>query len=198
MNDISVQAMRRLSTAGGVEMPAMDLSKPLSEPEKQLIRDAFLEHHILVFRNQKLERAQAAFTEQFGELEDHVVRQHDGSKTPQVHTVSNLDADGKPSYKPLTHGNYFWHTDKSYHAKPSLATLLHAIELPTEGGNTQFAIQGLPGAAGRTQTGLRRLEGCPFVGGQPAQHQEQTRDRGRKAGTPAGHPSINTDSSGDG
>ena len=54
MNDISVQAMRRLSTAGGVEMLAMDLSKPLSEPEKQLIRDAFLEHHILVFRNQKL------------------------------------------------------------------------------------------------------------------------------------------------
>ena len=140
MNDISVQAMRRLSTAGGVEMPAMDLSKPLSEPEKQLIRDAFLEHHILVFRNQKLSKeAQAAFTEQFGELEGHVVRQHDGSTTPQVHTVSNLDADGKPSYKPLTHGNYCWHTDKSYHAKPSLATLLHAIELPTEGGNTQFA-----------------------------------------------------------
>ncbi len=144
MNDISVQAMRRLSAAGGFEMPAMDLSKPLSEPEKQLIRDAFLEHHILVFRNQKLSKeAQAAFTEQFGELEDHVVRQHDGSKTPQVHTVSNLDADGKPSYKPLTHGNYFWHTDKSYHAKPSLATLLHAIELPTEGGNTQFANTGL-------------------------------------------------------
>ncbi|MEC8370994.1 MAG: TauD/TfdA family dioxygenase, partial [Pseudomonadota bacterium] len=89
MNDISVQAMRRLSAAGGVEMPAMDLSKPLSEPEKQLVRDAFLEHHILVFRNQKLAKeAQAAFTEQFGELEDHVVRQHDGSKTPQVHTVS--------------------------------------------------------------------------------------------------------------
>ena len=140
MNDISVQTMRRLSNAGGVEMPPMDLSKPLSEGEKQLVREAFLEHHILVFRNQKLSKPeQAAFTEQFGELESHVARQHDGSGTPIVHTVSNLDAQGKPSYKPTTHGNYFWHTDKSYHAKPSLATLLHAIELPKQGGATQFA-----------------------------------------------------------
>lgn len=121
-------------------MPPMDLSKPLSEGEKQLVREAFLEHHILVFRNQKLSKPeQAAFTEQFGELESHVARQHDGSGTPIVHTVSNLDAQGKPSYKPTTHGNYFWHTDKSYHAKPSLATLLHAIELPKQGGATQFA-----------------------------------------------------------
>ena len=140
MNDISVRAMGRLSNAGGVEMPPMDLSKPLCEVEKQLIREAFLEHHILVFRDQKLSKPeQAAFTEQFGELESHVARQHDGSGTPIVHTVSNLDAEGKPSYKPTTHGNYFWHTDKSYHAKPSLATLLHAIELPKRGGATQFA-----------------------------------------------------------
>lgn len=140
MNDMSVHSMKRLSDAGGVEIPDMDLSRPLSEAEKQLIREAFLEHHIVIFRDQDLSKEQqAAFTEQFGELEEHVVRQHDGSKMPQVHTVSNLDADGNPSYKPLTHGNYFWHTDKSYHAKPSLATLLHAIELPEQGGDTQFA-----------------------------------------------------------
>ena len=94
----------------------------------------------MVFRDQKLSKPeQAAFTEQFGELESHVARQHDGSGTPIVHTVSNLDAEGKPSSNPTTHGNYFWHTDKSYLAKPSLATLLHSIELPKRGGATQFA-----------------------------------------------------------
>lgn len=140
MNDLAVGTMRRLSKAGGVEMPSMDLSKALSEAEKQFVRDKFLKHHILVFRNQHLSKdEQAAFTEQFGELESHVVRRHDGSETPVVHTVSNLDAEGNPSYKPVTHGNYFWHTDKSYHALPSLATLLHAVELPEKGGHTQFA-----------------------------------------------------------
>ena len=36
-------------------------------------------------------------------------------------------------------GNYAWHTDKSYHAAPSLMTMLHALELPPRGGDTEFA-----------------------------------------------------------
>lgn len=140
MNDLSVQSMRRLSKAGGVEIPGMDLSHQLSEAEKQVIREAFLEHHILIFRDQDLSKEQqTAYTEQFGELEGHVIRQRDGSAMPMVQQIENLDEEGKPTYKPLTHGNYFWHTDKSYHAVPSLATLLHAQELPKSGGDTQFA-----------------------------------------------------------
>ena len=140
MNDFTIETSQRLSPAGGIEIPRMDLSRPLSCQEKNVIRAAFLEHHILIFRDQRLSKEQqASFTEQFGELESHVVRQFNGSNTPLVHTVSNLDRDGNPSYKPLTHGNYFWHTDKSYHALPSLATLLHAVELPEKGGDTQFA-----------------------------------------------------------
>jgi alpha-ketoglutarate-dependent taurine dioxygenase len=56
-----------------------------------------------------------------------------------VHIVNNLDAKGKPTKTPHTHGNYYWHTDKSYHEIPSLATLLHAVVLPPSGGDTQFA-----------------------------------------------------------
>jgi taurine dioxygenase len=85
MNDISVQSMPRLSKAGGVEIPGMDLSHPLSDAEKQLIREAFLEHHILIFRDQDLSKAQqTAYTEQFGELEGHVIRQRDGSAMPML------------------------------------------------------------------------------------------------------------------
>jgi alpha-ketoglutarate-dependent taurine dioxygenase len=36
-------------------------------------------------------------------------------------------------------GNYSWHSDKSYMPRPSLATLLYAVQLPPEGGDTEFA-----------------------------------------------------------
>jgi alpha-ketoglutarate-dependent taurine dioxygenase len=140
MNDIALKTVSRISDIGGIEITDLDLSKPLDDETQDAVRKAFLEHSILVFRNQKLTPVQQeAFTRQFGELEDHVIRRHDGSKMPLVQQVANLDADGNPTYKPLTHGNYFWHTDKSYHAHPSLATLLHAVELPAAGGDTQFA-----------------------------------------------------------
>src|SRR5438552_4163835 len=76
---------------------------------------AFLEHHVLVFRGQSLDRAQQlAFTLQFGELEDHVGRLQDAERYSIVHTVSNLDRDGRPSTAMTRGGNYHWHTDKSY------------------------------------------------------------------------------------
>ena len=196
MNDISIRGMQRLSPAGGVEMPPMDLSKPFNEVEKQLVRDAFLEHHILVFREQTLSKEeQAAFTQQFGELESHVARRHDGTETPIVHTVSNLDADGNPSYKPVTHGNYFWHTDKSYHALPSLATLLHAIELPEKGGHTQFAntymaYEALPDDKKHEYADLKVVHSWEAnrrnTGNRPATDEEK-RDR-----PPVTHPLIRT------
>ena len=53
--------------------------------------------------------------------------------------VTNLGEDGLPTTRMKQTGNYLWHTDKSYHAAPSLMTLLHAKELPPAGGDTQFA-----------------------------------------------------------
>jgi alpha-ketoglutarate-dependent taurine dioxygenase len=131
--------VRRLSDVMGAEITGIDLSRPLSPEQRDEILDAFLEHHLIVFRDQNLTpEQQHAFTENFGELEGHVARQHDGSRLPLVHVVNNLDKDGRPTAKPHSTGNYYWHTDKSYHAVPSLATLLHAVEIPPEGGDTLF------------------------------------------------------------
>ena len=69
----------------------------------------------------------------------HLISDIRAEKLPLVHVVNNLDKDGNPTAQPHSTGNYFWHTDKSYHAVPSLATLLHALELPPEGGDTLFA-----------------------------------------------------------
>jgi len=131
----------RLSLAGGVAITGADLSQPLSPGFRDEIMAAFLAHHVLVFRDQDLSReAQLEFTLQFGEIEErHVGRHSAADRYGVVHTVSNIGEDGQPTTKLRQSGNYHWHTDKSYHAVPSLMTLLHAKELPPDGGDTQFA-----------------------------------------------------------
>ena len=133
--------IRPLDGLMGAEIEGLNLSATLEAPVVHDILDAFLAHHILIFRNQDLSKeAQVSFTENFGELEGHVHRLPNGKKLPPVHIVNNLDPEGRPTAKPHTTGNYHWHTDKSYHAVPSLTTMLHAVELPESGGgDTQFA-----------------------------------------------------------
>ena len=141
----SVQAypfrISRISDVGGAEIFGVDLSQPLDAAMKDAIMRAFLEFHVLVFRDQELTKdAQYKFSENFGEMEHHVGRLPNGKPYSIVHTVTNLDADGNPIKSLKAEGNYFWHTDKSYHAVPSLTTMLHAVELPESGGgDTQFA-----------------------------------------------------------
>ncbi len=50
--------------------------------------------------------------------------------------MSNLGADGRPSGKV---NSTSWHTDKSFRPEPSLATILHAVTMPPDGGDTCFA-----------------------------------------------------------
>ncbi len=43
--------------------------------------------------------------------------------------------------------NAHWHTDKPYRPAPPMLTMLHAVELPPEGGDTEFANTALAYAA---------------------------------------------------
>ncbi len=153
--------VQRISDVAGGEITGIDLSRPIDAATRDAILDAFLEYHVLVFRDQDLSGdEQLAFTENFGEIEGHVVRDFSGKAVPKMHIISNLDADGNPTSRPYTSGNYFWHTDKSYHAVPSLMTLLHAKELPPEGGDTQFcnmylSYEAMPEARRRELAGLK-------------------------------------------
>jgi alpha-ketoglutarate-dependent taurine dioxygenase len=151
----------RLSPAGGVAITGTDLARPLSPRQREAVLKAFLGHHVLVFRDQDLEKPeQLAFTRQFGEIEDHVGRHSAGARYGLVHMVTNVGDDGQLSTRMTQLGNYHWHTDKSYHAVPSLMTVLHAKELPPQGGDTQFAnmamaYDALPDATKRQLAGLR-------------------------------------------
>jgi len=159
-----LSSMQQLAAVGGVEINDIDLSQTLPQATKERILNLFASHPILVFRNQKLTKEQQYnLTLNFGEIEElHVGRHQDSEKYGAVHTVSNLDADGRPSGKLPERGNYFWHSDKSYHDVPSLMTMLHAVALPPSGGPTQFAntemaYAALPEAMQRRIEGLRAI-----------------------------------------
>jgi taurine dioxygenase len=146
-----------LSSVLGAEVLGLDLRLPLEAEVRDAVYAAFIRYHVLCFRDQCLSPdEQIAFTEQFGTLERHMAR-NKGKANPLVHIVSNLGEDGKPSGKVQSTG---WHTDKSFRPEPSLATILHAVTMPPEGGETCFAnmiaaYEALPEATKRELDGMR-------------------------------------------
>lgn len=131
-----------LSHAFVAEIYGLDLRQPLGADTIQELERAFLMHPVLVFRGQNLSRSdQVRFSRYFGDLDISVNRQYHGDDFPEIHTVSNLDADGRPlPFEKLANpGNYLWHTDGSYQKRPPRASLLYGVEIPTSGGVTSFA-----------------------------------------------------------
>ncbi|WP_425306296.1 TauD/TfdA dioxygenase family protein [Burkholderia perseverans] len=122
----------------GAEVIGLDLSRPLGDAAFARIHRAHLDHHVLVFREQRITPdQQVAFSRRFGPLQIHVLHQFALPGHPEVLIVSNIMEDGKPIG--LGDAGHFWHSDLSYKEKPSLGSLLHAQELPAEGGDTLFA-----------------------------------------------------------
>lgn len=186
----------RLSPAGGVAITGADLSQPLSPALQDAIFAAFRDHHILVFRDQDLSQdEQLAFTRQFGEIEEHVARHSAAARYGLVHLVTNVGDDGQPTTKLTQVGNYLWHTDKSYHAVPSLMTVLHAKELPPEGGDTQFAnmamaYEALPETTKQQIAGMRAVHSWAASrrrAGAPPPSEIEMRER-----PPVDHPLVRT------
>jgi len=124
----------------GAEVIGLDLSLPLATADLARLHRAHLDHHVLVFRDQHITPAQQAdFSRHFGALQIHVLRNFQLPEQPEVLVISNIQQDGKPVG--LGDAGHFWHSDLSYKETPSLGSMLHAQELPAEGGDTLFANQ---------------------------------------------------------
>jgi taurine dioxygenase len=124
----------------GAEVVGLDLSLPLATSDLARLHRAHLDHHVLVFRDQHITPAQQVdFSRHFGALQIHVLRNFQLPEQPEVLVISNIQQDGKPVG--LGDAGHFWHSDLSYKETPSLGSMLHAQELPAEGGDTLFANQ---------------------------------------------------------
>ena len=126
------------------EVIGMD-AEHLSHDEFGTIWDAFNEHQILVFRDQRMDdEAQIAFSRRFGPLETMEAHPANNFRPGHIAVMTNMDDAG--NLLPLDHPgmihrmrNEAWHTDSSFKAIAALASLLHARVVPPVGGNTDFA-----------------------------------------------------------
>ena len=129
-------------TEGGVgaELRGVDLRR-LDAAGFAALRRAWIAHAVLLLRDQDLtDDDLVAFSRRFGEL-DLAPVQEGGRSTvagrPEIYVVSNVIENGAPIGS-LGAGEAVWHTDMSYLPAPPMASLLHALEVPAEGGDTWF------------------------------------------------------------
>lgn len=136
----------------GAEVDGIDLSQPLSAGGAQAIHDAMDRHAVLVFHDQALTNEQhLAFTSALGPLEhtmgNSLRAAADYRLPPTFADVSNLDGNNKPfgqddRRRLFAIGNRLWHSDSSFKAVPAKYSLLRALQIPSKGGNTEFAHMG--------------------------------------------------------
>jgi taurine dioxygenase len=122
----------------GVEIVGLDLSRPLNDTDFARVHQAHLDYHVVVFRDQHITpQQQIDFSRRFGILQIHVLKQFLLANHPEIFIVSNIVENGQPIG--LGDAGKYWHSDLSYKELPSLGSMLHAQELPSEGGDTLFA-----------------------------------------------------------
>lgn len=127
-----------LSSALAAEVVGLDLAEPLDDETFAAVHRAHLDHQVLVFRDQHITPEQhIAFSRRFGDLSGHVYDQFLLPGYPEILKVSNKKtADG--DFAGLASAGRRWHSDLSYAEVPSLGSLLYALEIPPEGGDTLF------------------------------------------------------------
>lgn len=158
---------------------------------------AFLEHQLLLFRDQSLPpAAQVAFARRFGEVQVHVMDQYHASAYPELYTLSNLDAQGRPSGKHPDRGTLAWHTDGSWRRVTGQATMLYAEQVPSSGGDTSFAdmysaYDALDPAEQARLHGLRAIHNLNFSRNRRHGEEPMTEAQ-RNAVPPVDHPIVRT------
>lgn len=182
-----------MAGALGAEIAGIDLAADLSDTTITEIRKAFVEHQVLVFRDQELTATQQmAFGKRFGDLDEHPFV-FGNAEHPEV-----LDVITEPD-DVLNFGGG-WHTDVTFLAEPDLGSILYAVDVPAVGGDTLFASQ--PAAYDALSDLMKgMLDGLIAVHSAGPQYQEgglSTRSKAMKTRNPelaentVTHPVIRT------
>ena len=121
-----------ITTALGAEINGINLAGGVSNLEARSIRDAFLEHKVLFFRDQDLTPTDLVGCARIlGEPEIYPFIQG-LREIPEVIEIIKTEMD-------TTNFGGSWHSDTSYMPQPAMATALYALQVPDAGGDTLYA-----------------------------------------------------------
>ena len=141
--------IRQIGPCFAGEVDGIDMRRPLTRDEVAAIHAGMDKYAVLVFHDQKIDDAQQlAFTHSLGEIEHAIgtsLRAANEARLPTTFAdVSNLDKNNTPFARDdrrrlFAIGNRLWHSDSSFKTTPAKYSLLHAVSIPSKGGNTEFA-----------------------------------------------------------
>ncbi|HSW15693.1 MAG TPA: TauD/TfdA family dioxygenase [Ramlibacter sp.] len=129
----------------GMQIEDIDLNQPISDADAAIIKDALVRNGVVVFHNQQLDpQPLVDFAKTFGPIEPYgsTLEQYLLPQQKDIIVLSNIVENGKAIG--VVDAGGFWHTDRSYVAKPAWLSCLYALEVPfaDDGsplGDTAFA-----------------------------------------------------------
>ncbi|MDR2195340.1 MAG: TauD/TfdA family dioxygenase [Gallionellaceae bacterium] len=196
VDSIEVQA---LSPAIGARVLGVDASQALAPEVVNKLLDAWHASGVLYLPGQTLDEAQQVrFGQHFGELAATNAEYQISKSHPSIMYITNEKENGK-YIGALPDGEMYFHSDTCYVEKPSKATMLYAMNVPKQGGNTLFAnmylaYEKLP-ADVRARIDGRRAINSYEPGGSAPTAATRMRDAG-PAGSPGrreySHPMVST------
>ena len=128
--------IRSLSHSLGAEVSGINVAT-LNQTEFEFLREQFHKNIVLVVKNQDLSPAsQTEFACRFGEIQCHISPEYLMKNQPEVMILSNETQNGKVIGLP--DGGSEWHSDHSYVDQPTGYTMLHALKVPKDGGDTEW------------------------------------------------------------
>jgi len=147
----------------GLEVLEVDLAGELSDSAFAEIVDLYNQYSMLLFRHQSLTpAAQAALAQRFGAPKIETRKQFNFREHPEVSTIGNIVArSGKPLAF-FVRGGFGWHTDGTAACHVNAATMLYAIEVPHDGGDTLF-VSSAAACDNAPRELLQALEGVSYL-----------------------------------
>ena len=140
MNKFDIQP---LHTDFGARVLGATLSGKMADNALDFIRQSIEQYSLLCFPEQDMnDEKQLAFTHLLGTPEAEHLRFGRTGEVSYFGTVGNIQDDGTKADTANARyqsGNQLWHSDSSFRETPSFVSILHAYEVPGEGGQTEFA-----------------------------------------------------------
>lgn len=187
--------IQRSTPTIGAEISGVDLDRPLTEAQAQVIRDAWLRFKAIFFRDADISHeSHVRLGYIFGiELEGHPVLPHVEGH-PLILRIRGVEGvNPTPEKLPGFMAHNKWHTDVTFRPRPSIASLLRMRLMPPLGGDTMWsdmaaAYTGLPEGV------KERLEGLyaehDIVRSFGSRVSDERREQLRRDLPPSRHPVV--------